>query len=106
MITTVLFDLDGTLLPMDQDQFLKAYLGRMAKKLSPHGYDPQALTKAIWKGTGAMIQNDGSSTNEEVFWDCFAGIYGADIRKDEPLLADFYANEFQKADRQFVPPPA
>ena len=35
MITTVLFDLDGTLLPMDQDRFVQSYIGRMAKKLAP-----------------------------------------------------------------------
>ena len=30
MLTTILFDLDGTLLPMDQEVFVKDYLGRMA----------------------------------------------------------------------------
>ena len=55
MITTILFDLDGTLLPMDQDVFVQDYLKRMAKKLSPHGYDADLLVKAIWKGTGAMV---------------------------------------------------
>ena len=30
-ITTVLFDLDGTLLPMDQDVFIKDYFGRLAR---------------------------------------------------------------------------
>ena len=29
-INTVLFDLDGTLLPMDQDVFIRAYLRRFA----------------------------------------------------------------------------
>ena len=38
MITTVLFDLDGTLLPMDQDVFVKDYFGRIAAK----AYDPTA----------------------------------------------------------------
>ena len=41
MIKTVLFDLDGTLLPMDQDNFVKAYFKNLAIKLAPHGYDPQ-----------------------------------------------------------------
>ena len=36
-ITTVLFDLDGTLLPMDQDAFIKDYFGRLARHLAPHG---------------------------------------------------------------------
>ena len=42
-LTTVLFDLDGTLLPMDQDIFIKKYFGLLAQKLAPHGYDPEKL---------------------------------------------------------------
>ena len=49
-ITTVLFDLDGTLLPMDQNAFIKAYFGGLARRLAPHGYDPQKLIDAIWQG--------------------------------------------------------
>jgi len=46
-IKAVLFDLDGTLLPMDQEVFLKSYLGMLSRALAPHGYDPQKLVKAI-----------------------------------------------------------
>ena len=95
-MTTVLFDLDGTLLPMDQDVFLKTYFGGLIKKLAPHGYDPDALIRSIWAGTGAMVGNDGSRTNEEAFWDSFATFFGPDVRKDEPILTDFYQNEFQQ----------
>ena len=95
MITTVLFDLDGTLLPMDQERFIKAYLGRMAKKLAPHGYDPEALTKAIWLGTGAMVKNDGTQTNEPLFWSVFNKAMGRDCQQDEELFLDYYRNEFQ-----------
>lgn len=35
MIKTIFFDLDGTLLPMDQEAFVKSYLRRMAKKMPP-----------------------------------------------------------------------
>ena len=96
MITTVLFDLDGTLLPMDQDKFVQSYIGRMAKKLAPHGYDPELLTKGLWKGTGAMVKNDGTQTNEELFWQVFNGVMGKDCRGDEPLFTDYYENEFQQ----------
>lgn len=95
MIKMILFDLDGTLLPMDQDTFIDAYLSKMAKKLAPHGYDPALLVKAIWKGTGAMVTNDGSTTNEEVFWKVFSGIFGRDTKLDEPLFMEYYENEFQ-----------
>lgn len=94
---TILFDLDGTLLPMDQDAFVQAYFGLLAKKLAPHGYDPKQLISAIWKGTMAMIANDGSCLNEEAFWRVFCGIYGEDARKDIPLFDAFYAAEFQQA---------
>ena len=67
-ITTVLFDLDGTLLPMDQEEFIKAYFGRLAAHMAPHGYEKEKLLKTIWASTGAMIQNGTDRTNEDVFW--------------------------------------
>lgn len=96
MITTILFDLDGTLLPMDQEAFVMDYLKRMAVKLAPHGYDPQALSKTIWKGTGAMVKNDGSCTNSDAFWKVFESVFGAESRKDEPLFEEYYKTDFQK----------
>lgn len=96
MIKAILFDLDGTLLPMDQDLFLKAYFGGLIKAMVPHGYDPELVVKSIWAGTGAMVKNDGSRTNEEVFWESFCAFFGPDARKDEPLFQNFYKTEFQK----------
>ncbi len=98
-ITTVLFDLDGTLLPMDQDVFVKAYFGLLAKKLAPHGYDPEKLIAAIWQGTAAMVKNDGSVTNEEAFWASFATVFGEDVRKDEPIFDAYYRNEFAQVQK-------
>lgn len=95
-LTTVLFDLDGTLLPMDQDVFLKAYFGGLVKKLTPKGYDPRLLVDSIWAGTSAMIQNGGEATNEDVFWDKFCSFFGAAARQDEPIFQNFYENEFQQ----------
>lgn len=96
MIKTVLFDLDGTLLPMDQDDFINAYFKYLAEKLLPYGYEPQKLMGCIWKGTEAMVRNDGSCTNEEAFWSTFARIYGEGAREDEPVFDAFYRNEFNK----------
>jgi FMN phosphatase YigB (HAD superfamily) len=95
-ITTVLFDLDGTLLPMDQDVFINAYFSGLVKKLMPYGYDKDALIGAIWSGTKAMIKNDGKTTNEKSFWDVFSGIFGQRALNDIPLFDEFYANDFSK----------
>lgn len=95
-IKVVLFDLDGTLLPMDQDIFVKAYFKGLATKLAPLGYDSDKLIKGIWTGTEAMIRNNGDKTNEEVFWDVFAGIFGPQVREDESHFDEFYRTDFQK----------
>ena len=93
----VLFDLDGTLLPMDQEEFTKAYFHQLAKKLAPRGYEPKALVDAIWAGTAAMVKNDGQCSNEEAFWQRFTQIYGPKVQEDKSVFEDFYANEFQLA---------
>lgn len=95
--TTVLFDLDGTLLPMDQDLFTYTYFKELAVKLAPLGFDPKALAGNIWAGVAAMVKNDGSVTNEEAFWVEFSHIYGENVRNHIPVFEEFYANEFQKA---------
>lgn len=94
-IKAVLFDLDGTLLPMDQDVFVERYFGLLALKLAPYGYDAKALIKAIWTGTGAMVKNDGAATNETVFWNTFSAQFDRDVIPDIPLFEEYYKNEFQ-----------
>lgn len=95
-ITTVLFDLDGTLLPMDLDTFIKAYFGAIGKKMVPHGYEPSQLIDAIWKGTGAMVKNNGQQTNEQAFWQVVSSIYGEQILQDQSIFDQFYIDDFDK----------
>ncbi len=94
MIDTILFDLDGTLLPMDQEKFIDGYFGLLSRKLEPYGYHPQKLLAAIWSGISAMVQNDGTRTNETAFWEDFCEIYGPGARQDMPLFEEFYAADF------------
>ena len=46
-ITTVLFDLDGTLIGMDQDEFIRLYFIAILDKLSKLGYDKKEMYEAI-----------------------------------------------------------
>ena len=93
-LKAVFFDLDGTLLPMDMDVFIKSYFSAISKKLAPFGYDPKELVGSIWQGTKAMIKNDGSKTNEEVFWESFVSYYGVDKLKDTVYFDKFYEENF------------
>ena len=95
-ITTVLFDLDGTLLPMDQDTFIKAYLGGLVKVAAPLGYDPSALAKSIMAGTYVMYKNDGSKTNEDAFWLYMESVFGKKIIEDKHIFDEYYRTDFQK----------
>ena len=93
-IEVVLFDLDGTLLPMDQDVFVQTYFGLLAKNLSNYGYEPKKLIESIWLGTKSMIMNDGKHTNEKVFWNTMSNIYGPNVINDESKFESFYINDF------------
>ncbi len=95
-IRYILFDLDGTLLPMDQDLFIHAYFTAMSAHMAPHGYIPETFIQTVWQSTGAMFHNDGSVTNETAFWNAFCSVYGENARACEPILDLFYQNEFPK----------
>ena len=93
MITTVMFDLDGTLLPFEQDDFVKLYFEGLCKKIAPLGFDPKKLTKDVWSGTAAMVQNAGSRSNHDAFWETFKA-NNPEKSDIEPLCDDFYVHEF------------
>ena len=77
----IFFDLDGTLLPMDQDAFVKRYFGLLSQYFAAEGFDPKAVFSAVRDGTRAMIRNDGQRTNEDLFWDVFC--QSANLKKDD-----------------------
>ncbi len=93
-ITTVLFDLDGTLLPMDQDLFANTYFSSIAKYVAPRGYEVESLIKGIWAGTKAMMKNTGEKRNDTVFWETFASLFGDRVYNDMPTFDRFYVEHF------------
>lgn len=95
-ITTILFDLDGTLLPMDNDEFTKGYFKVLSENMAQYGYEPKELINAVWAGTAAMVKNKGDKSNEAAFWEKFGEIYGEKGLKDKPLFDKFYETDFQK----------
>lgn len=103
MITTILFDLDGTLLSMDQEEFIQYYFKGLCQKMAPHGYDPKDLTVQVWNGTKAMVTNRSDETNETVFWKHMTGHYGQKILDDMPVFEEFYNREFQQI-ADYCPP--
>lgn len=98
MIKNVLFDLDGTLLPMDLPRFIELYLSAFCSRFSkPLGIDPKTLTKGIWDGAGAMAHNDGSCLNCDLFWREMNRVCGRDMTQYEADFDDFYRTDFDAA---------
>ncbi len=95
-IKAVLFDLDGTLLPMNQDNFIKKYFSEISAFLCENsGYEPKKFIESMWYGIRAMILNDGSKSNEKAFWDVFSNIYGEEkIKGDLKVFERFYNEKF------------
>lgn len=101
-----LFDLDGTLLPMDQQKFVEFYMPLLAARFKGRGVPQEELIAAVWKGVEAMAFNDGSRTNEAVFWDCFEKRLSIRREEVEEEVLDFYGNEFNQAIQSTRPVPA
>lgn len=95
-LKTILFDLDGTLLPLDQDFFIKKYFESLNLYLAKAGLDRESVGGAVIKGTFAMMENDGKCKNEELFWKVYEKTAGRKRASDEPLLEHFYTVEFQE----------
>lgn len=101
MIKAILFDLDGTLLCMDNDVFIKKYFSLLLTKMAPKGYEPKELTKAIMDATYKVINNDGTKLNRDCFFDNFEKIMNGKLHTDidnlEKEFDEFYNHEFNEA---------
>lgn len=90
----ILFDLDGTLLPLDEKLFVDIYFTELSKVFSEYNIESNKLVEAIWTATHEIIKNDGKRTNEEAFWEKFKSIINIDLSNVKEVLEKFYANEF------------
>ncbi|NMA84289.1 MAG: HAD family hydrolase [Epulopiscium sp.] len=95
MITTILFDLDGTLLPMDLDEFLRSYFHHIGSYFHDL-IDTKEFMNYLGIATEAMMNHSGETTNETVFMDTFFNLIKGDPRLYLKRFDSFYANVFPK----------
>lgn len=100
MLDAILFDLDGTLLPMNMEEFTSGYFNDLSNSVSSFNIPKEKLIKTIWAGTHAMAKNDGSCKNMEAFWNKFYELIpeakGTGIDK---ACDRFYSHEFLNSKR-------
>ena len=94
MIDTVLFDLDGTLLQINNKAFEKAYFGAMAKQVEEF-YTASEIIELIWACTKEMVKDTSALTNEESFYQALRNRVSEErLAALQPKFDAFYAGPF------------
>ena len=92
--TTVLFDLDGTLIDLNQDEFIRLYFVVLLDKLAALGYDRDFMLSALETAIRATKFNDGTCTNEVRFWQSLDGAVGGLTDTLREAIVSFYRDDF------------
>jgi len=90
-----MFDLDGTLLPIDMNEFEKTYFGEMGNFFCDI-IEPKKLVECVWIAAKAMVDNLENRSNEEVFMDEFSKLIDGDINVYKERFDRFYDESFLK----------
>ena len=108
VLAGVLFDLDGTLLEIDLDAFLRDYfaaLGPVVAEVMGTGASVEVALQAVMTSTEAMTLPHADTTNREAFNATFRRLTGTDLDLDEYALPfeRFYAEVFPTLRGKMVP---
>lgn len=93
----VLFDLDGTLLDIDIDAFIRRYfsrLGPVVARVAGGGITPEQAIDVVMRATQAMMKPHPGKTNQTAFDDAFVQLTGADLALAYEEFLRFYETVF------------
>jgi len=93
MLNTILFDLDGTLLPIESKDFEKVYFGGLSSHFTDM-YTPEAFMKLIWDATIAMMMDTSDQTNETVFMAALGSVVNEKLTEMQRRFETFYQTNF------------
>lgn len=92
--TTVLFDLDGTLIDLNQDEFIRLYFAVLLDRLAALGYERDFMLSAVETAIRATKRNDGTCTNEARFWQSLDEAVGGLTDTLREAILSFYSDDF------------
>lgn len=94
-MNTILFDLDGTLLPIDHQQFEKIYFHGLSSRFTDM-YPPEEFVKLIWGATKAMVMDTSEATNETAFMRALGSVVEEKLEAMKQRFAQFYETDFDQ----------
>jgi FMN phosphatase YigB (HAD superfamily) len=95
LLNTIIFDLDGTLLPLDMDHFMHIYFKEMGIAFQDM-IEPKRLVDNVWNATNVMVNNIEYRTNEDVFMEKFQTLIDGDLDTYLQRFDEFYDKGFLK----------
>ena len=105
MRTHILFDLDGTMLPMDTEAFLGAYLQLLGKTFADVA-PPDVFARHVMESSMATIRDQSAElTNKEKFMKRFIPRVGRPEEELLPRFDKFYLDQFPYLARYSKPSP-
>lgn len=92
----LLFDLDGTLIHFEPEDFIRTYLGAASKYFLDLIPDPKKFVEEILSSTDAMEKGDDETTNAlEEFMNDFCPKFEVKCEDIRQRFLDFYQTEFK-----------
>lgn len=102
----IFFDLDGTLLPMEVQDFLDGYFRVLGESAARRGFEPATFCRAVGVSVGAMASHGPDILNAEAFWGRFEAEWGSAGPRERAFFEDFYARDFNRVGAGVSPNPA
>ena len=102
----IFFDLDGTLLPMEIDEFMRTYFEALGAYVARFGVAPEAFMAGMKAGIKNMAAHDDGRPNSDAFWEGWFAHVDADACDWATELDRFYEVEFGAIGAGVVPNPA
>lgn len=96
-MNTVLLDLNGTLLPVNRDDFMDTLDKLLDSKFKTMGFDTKVVRNALMSAVNRMDENDGFRTNEEIYESVIKKLVGTNAKKVMRELDKFYRKDFAVA---------
>ncbi len=101
----IFFDLDGTLLDLDINEFFPRYLKKLSQNLADL-MEPEKFVDHLLFSTKAMLENTNpEKTNKEVFMETFFAPEGLEVEEFYPRFEKFYQNDFPLLNTGYGPVP-